>query len=77
MPKKSIGQIEQIPMDCWQAANLMHGLRPGDAHYNDSALATSAANEMRASGWKFQEYNEWGEEVHVPPGWTEEPPKYP
>lgn len=72
MAKKTISQIEQKPLDAWQAANLMHSLKPGAESYNDSSLAGPAAAEMKEAGWKFHTYSDWGDEVHVPPGW--EPP---
>lgn len=60
---KTIHEIPQVPMDCYEVANALHGLKPGDEGYNDSGLATQAAQEMKTAGWKFQTYNDYGQEV--------------
>jgi len=64
---KSICQIPQRPMDAYQAANLMLGLKSDDLAYNDSRFAAMAVTAMREAGWRFIGYNECGEEVHSPP----------
>lgn len=67
MTKKTIDQIPQHLMDCYEASNAMHSLQPGDKGYNDSRLAAQAHFEMVEAGWKFHSYNEFGEEVWEPP----------
>lgn len=77
MAKKTISQIPQGPTDAWEAANLMHDLKPGDEGYNVSSLAGQAATEMKEAGWIFYTYSDWGDEVHIPPDWTPPNPDYP
>ncbi len=68
MTKKTIDEIQQIPMDGYQVANQMRGLKPGDEGYNDSWLATEAYREMRFAGWKFSAYHfDFGTEIWAPP----------
>jgi len=39
--------------------------------------AGKAAKEMKRIGWKFWTYDDWGQEVHVPPDWDEKPSQFP
>lgn len=61
---KTINQIPQVPMDCWQVAEYLYGKVALDANH---LLAGEAADKMREAGWTFLEYNEYGEEVWQPP----------
>ena len=61
-----ISQINE-PIDCYQAANMMFGVKPGDEKYNKPQLAQRAAKEMVAACWKFQGYNDYGESLYLPP----------
>jgi hypothetical protein len=63
--KNTIDEINQA-MDCYELANLLNGLKPGDKGYNDSRLAAIAAQEMVAANWVFVGYNEYGQEIWGP-----------
>lgn len=68
--QKSIDEIQQVPMDGYQVANQMRGLKLGDEGYNDSWLATEAYREMKQAGWKFSAYHfDFGTEIWAPPSW--------
>ena len=54
-------------MDCYEYANLLNNLRPGDADYNNTGLATLAAQRMQEEGWERVGYNECGEELMQSP----------
>lgn len=54
-------------MDCYEYANLLNNLRPGDTDYNNTGLATLAAQKMREEGWERVGYNEYGEELMQSP----------
>lgn len=61
---KTIDQVTQMPMDCWQVAEELFGKI---AVTQDHFLAGQAAQQMKAAGWKFSHYNDYGEEVYNPP----------
>jgi hypothetical protein len=65
METKTIDQIPQIPMDCWQVAQELYG-EAAISHF--SFLAGEAAELMKQAGWTFSHYD-WktGEEIHNPP----------
>ena len=54
-------------MNCYEYANLLNNLRPGDADYNNTGLATLAAQKMQLEGWECIGYNECGEELMQSP----------
>lgn len=64
--KKSINEIPQTPMNCFQAANAMRNLKPGDEHYNSVSFAGDAEKEMREADWKLVGENAYGG-VYTPP----------
>lgn len=65
---KSILEIPQQPMDAWQVASHLFGQEAVD---QDRLLAGKAAQQMRAEGWTFAEYDpETGEEIWQPPNGT-------
>ena len=74
--KKLISEITKEPLDFYQAANAMRGLKPDDEGYNNPDLATEAAAEMDVAGWRFWTYSKQGDEVHIPPDWLGPMPIY-
>lgn len=63
---KSINEIPQVPMNCFQAANAMRGLKPGDEHHNNVFFASDAEKEMKKAGWRVVGENAYGG-VYTPP----------
>jgi hypothetical protein len=61
---KTIKEIPQYSMDAWEVADYLFGK---EAVMSNHLLASKAARQMKAAGWKFSHYNDFGEEVHEPP----------
>lgn len=62
---KTIDQVTQCPMDCWQVAYELFGKSAVD---KNCFLAGNAATQMKQAGWTFSHYDDkYGEEVHNPP----------
>lgn len=61
---KTIHQIPQVDMDCWQVAAHIYGQTAVDA---DHLLAGKAFRQMEAAGWTFVDYDiVTGEEIWRP-----------
>lgn len=64
---KSLSEIAHLaPIDGYQAANAMLGLKPGDERWNDSQEAAIAYLLFEQAGWQFAGYNEYGQELFAP-----------
>lgn len=62
--ERSINDL-QVPMDCWQVAEYLFGKEAVDKNH---LLAGEAAQQMKAAGWTFLEYDQgFGEEIWQPP----------
>ena len=68
---KNLSNYPHPAGDCYQVANWLGDLKPGDKYYNSAYLAAKAAKEMKIAGWKFVDYDfRTGEEIWAAPDAT-------